>query len=172
MELFKDIEGFENYQISTLGRVWSKSRHKIMSVGNHKSNSGYIQVMLYKDGKYHWKYIHRMVAKAFLENPTILRTVNHKDGNKLNNKVDNLEWASDEQQQRHAFLIGLKHYGIALTEEEIFDIYKMFFEQHIFPKKIATKMGKPFGTIRKICYGERCKDLLRKYRDKVSLQKN
>lgn len=172
MEIFKDIEGYDNYQISNLGRVWSKSRNKIMSVGKHKSNSGYVQVMLFKDGEYHWRYIHRMVAKAFIENPNNYRTVNHKDGVKTNNTADNLEWASDEQQQRHAFMMGLKGNGTALTDNEVFEIYKMYFEQHIIPRKIAEKLNKPFGTVRKICYGERLKDLLRKYREKVNLQKD
>lgn len=169
MEIFRDIEGYEDrYQISTLGRVWSKTRHKIMSVGKHKSNSGYIQVQLYKDGKYHWKYIHRIVAKTFIPNPKGLRTVNHKDGNKENNVVTNLEWMTDEGQARHAFLTGLRHNGIALTDEQVFQVYKMYFEDLIMPKKISEIMNRPFGTIRKICYGERCKDLLRKYRDKVN----
>lgn len=168
MELFKDIKDFEQYQISTMGRVWSKNKNKIMQVGKHKSNSGYIQIMLYKDGKYHWKYIHRMVAETFLPNPQGFRTVNHKDGNKFNNCISNLEWASDEQQQRHAYQMGLRKNGIALSDEQIFEIYRMFFEENIKPRKIAEIINKPFGTVRKICYGERCKSLLRKYRDKTN----
>lgn len=174
MELFKDLKGYEDeYQVSTLGRFWSKAKKKIMKVGKHKSNSGYVQIMLYKNGEYHWKYVHRLVATTFLPNPEHLRTINHKDGNKTNNVLTNLEWMDDEQQQRHAFMMGLKkNGGVMMSEKEIYKIYELFFEKHIYPRKISEMLNKPFGTIRKICYGERCKDLLRKYRDKVSLQKN
>lgn len=172
MEIFRDIEGYEDrYQISNQGRVWSKSRRKVMSVGKHKSNSGYVQVQLYKDGEYHWKYIHKMVAKAFVDNPNNYRTINHKDGVKTNNAANNLEWASDEQQQRHAYMMGLKSGGIAMSDKEVFKVYDMFFKENKTPRKISEILKKPFGTIKKICYGERLRDLLRKYREKVILQK-
>lgn len=105
------------------------------------------------------------MAEAFILNPDNLRTVNHKDGNKLNNTLDNLEWASDEWQQRHAFKLNLKQkVGRYISDEEVFHIYKLYYEQHISPKKISEMLNMPFGTIRKICYQERCKDLFEKYR--------
>ena len=109
------------------------------------------------------------MAIAFIPNPNNYRTVNHKDGIKTNNIVDNLEWASDEMQQRHAFLMGLKPKGVALTKDQLFEVYDMYFKYHTSPKEISKILNKPFGTIRKICYGERCKDILREYRDKAKI---
>lgn len=168
MEIFKVIKEFPNYQISNLGNV-KNSKGELMVVGKRKSNSGYIQIRFYYNGKYHYRYIHRLIADTFIPNPNNYRTVNHIDGNKTNNVVTNLEWASDEMQQRHAFIIGLKSKGVTLTKEQLFSIYDMYFKQHIYPRQIANLLNKPFGTIRKLCYGERCKDILREYRDKAKI---
>ncbi len=64
------------------------------------------------------KYVHRIVAKAFLPNPKGKKTVNHKDGNKLNNHVDNLEWASYSENMQHAIKTGLIHYTSMTPEEK------------------------------------------------------
>lgn len=168
MELFKVIQEFPNYSVSNLGNI-KNAKGDLMVVGKRKSNSGYLQVRFYYCGKYYYRYIHKLVAKAFIPNPNNYRTVNHIDGNKLNNIVTNLEWASDEMQQRHAFLTGLRSKGVTFTKEQLFSIYDMFFKQHIKPRKIATLLNRPFGTISKLCYRERCKDLLREYRDKARI---
>ena len=103
-EEWKDIVGFEgSYQVSNLGRVKSLSRivrantcglreisEKILS--NAKSSCGYDLVMLSKNGKHYNKFIHRLVAETFIPNPNKYREVNHKDENKHNNMVENLEW--------------------------------------------------------------------------------
>lgn len=168
MELFKVIDEFPNYQISNLGNIKNK-KGKILVIGRRLSNSGYVQVRLFKNGKYYYKYIHRLIALAFIPNPNNYRTINHIDGNKLNNALTNLEWASDEMQQRHAFLNSLKPSGKSFTKELVFDIYNMYFKESKKPKEISKILDRPFGTIRKICYGERCKDYMREYRDKVRL---
>lgn len=168
MELFKVIDEFPQYQISNLGNI-RNSKGQILVIGRRKSNSGYIQVRLYNDGKYYYRYLHRLIAQAFIPNPNSYRTINHINGNKLDNRIQNLEWASDEMQQRHAFIFGLKPNGISFTREQLTEIYDMFFIQKKKPKEIATILNRPFGTIRKICYGERCKDILREYLDKYKL---
>lgn len=95
MELFKVIEEFPNYQISNLGNI-KNSKGILLKIGKRVSNSGYIQVRLSKEGKYYYRYIHRLLAKAFLPNPNNYRTINHINGNKTDNILTNLEWASDE----------------------------------------------------------------------------
>lgn len=166
MEIFKVIEEFPQYQVSNLGNI-KNNKGKLLVINNRKSNSGYIQIRLYSSGKYYYRYLHRLIALAFIPNPNNFRTINHINGNKLDNSISNLEWASDEAQQRHAFLTGLKAKGVSFTKEELFKIYHLYFEKHIYPSKIATMLNRPFGTIKKICYGERCKDILREYRDKI-----
>ena len=105
-ELWKDITGYEGlYQVSNTGKVRSINRTIIDSNGNKQkwkshifigkvNNSGYLTVCLRKCGKRKGFLIHRLVATAFIENPTNLPYVNHKDEDKLNNRVWNLEWCT------------------------------------------------------------------------------
>ena len=97
MEQWKDIKGYEGlYQVSNEGRVkslkWNKE--KILKGGHH--TKGYLQLCLYKDGQVIMKKIHRLVAEAFIPNPNNYKEVNHKDENKENNSVENLEWCTQE----------------------------------------------------------------------------
>ena len=106
MEEWKDIKGYEGiYQVSNFGRVRSVERkvranicgfrivkEKILSMC--KSKNGYYTVVLSKSGKNKSLSIHRLVAKEFIDNPKQYKEVNHKDENKLNNCVENLEWCN------------------------------------------------------------------------------
>lgn len=93
-EIWKDVVGYEgSYQISNLGRLKSTFNGRgTRLLRNQITNSGYYSHLLYKDSKCKIKLIHRLVAEAFIPNPLNLPEVNHKDENKLNNNVDNLEW--------------------------------------------------------------------------------
>ena len=118
MEIWKDIKGFEGlYKVSNLGRVKSCERTveyfnpKTNKLGRHTvkekikkpstKENGYLQVSLYINNKGINKYIHRLVAEAFIENPQNKKTVNHKDFNVTNNVVSNLEWSTYEEQEAH-----------------------------------------------------------------------
>ena len=98
MENWKEIAGYEElYEVSDLGRVKSlgnnkSGKEKILKL--QKDKYGYFQVGLYKDGKAKKSKVHRLVAEAFIPNPNNLETVNHKDEDKTNNAVCNLEWMS------------------------------------------------------------------------------
>lgn len=102
-EIWKDVKGYEGYyQVSTLGRIKSLSRHrkvgwadytskeKIIAQCNHRC--GYKLVLLHKNGEKKMYKVHQLVATAFIFNPNNLPCVNHKDEDKTNNCVDNLEW--------------------------------------------------------------------------------
>lgn len=89
---WKTIEGFEDYEISSDGQVYSHLSNRIIkSRGNGR---GYLVIDLYSDHKRHTRLVHRLVAGAFIPNPDDLPQINHKDENKTNNCVSNLEWCS------------------------------------------------------------------------------
>ena len=93
-EIWKDIEGYEGlYQISTMGRVKSLRRNIILRQG---ITNGYERVVLSTNNIPKGYSIHRLVANAFIPNPDNLPQVNHKDENKANNRVDNLEWCTQK----------------------------------------------------------------------------
>ena len=104
-EIWKDIEGYEGlYQVSNLGRVKSLKVSKIKSERIRKSyqqSSGYISIVLCKNGKVTNHKIHRLVANAFIDNPDNLPEINHKDENKANNCVDNLEWCDSSYNKNY-----------------------------------------------------------------------
>lgn len=105
-KVLKYIPGYNRrYSIHREGKVWSKAKKRGMNTNGkwlkescHKN--GYLQVRLYKDGKAKAFYIHRLVAEAFLPNPHGFKCIKHKDGNKHNNHVMNLEWTSQSLIQR------------------------------------------------------------------------
>lgn len=103
-EIWKDIYGFPNYQVSNLGRIKNK-KGKTLSQAN--VTNGYLIVNLCKNGKSSNKFVHRLVAMAFISNVENKPTVNHIDGNKHNNRVENLEWCTNKEQTAHALKIGL-----------------------------------------------------------------
>lgn len=105
-EIWKDICGYVGlYQVSNLGRVKNKNGALMKT---NPSRDGYVRIQLRKNGEYKSKYVHRLVALAFLENPYGLPEVNHIDGDKTNNRADNLEWVTRTENHVHAVKLGLK----------------------------------------------------------------
>lgn len=115
VEVWKDITGQGFYQVSSLGNIRSLPRKIIFSDGRERlygervlkpylDDLGYLRVS-FKKG---YRRVHRLVAEAFVPNPTGLPQVNHKDGNKQNNNVENLEWVDNKTNQIHALANGLK----------------------------------------------------------------
>jgi len=99
MEIWKDIEGYEGkYQVSNLGNV--RNNRGNMYLKTH--NKGYLQIEL-SDGVNKKTYlVHRLVALAFIDNPNNLPFINHKDENKQNNRVENLEWCDQSYNVRYS----------------------------------------------------------------------
>lgn len=125
-EIWKDIPNYEGmYQISNFGNVRSLDRviyankgnpkRNMFSKGkiliNHVSNTGYYRAKLCKNQKRKMFFVHRLVAEAFIPNPENKPQVNHIDGNRLNNHVENLEWATMSENVLHAYNTGL-NYGL------------------------------------------------------------
>lgn len=117
--VWKDIQSYEDYyEISSTGIVRSKDRTITDSLGRTRSwkgqilnpdiaANGYCRVTLSVNRKRKQVYLHRLLAEHFLPNPDNLPQVNHKDGNKLNNDLDNLEWCTVQENTIHAYRHGL-----------------------------------------------------------------
>ena len=121
-EIWRDIKDYETlYQVSDLGRVKSMER---LRIGNHGAltkvhekimtfkidKNGYHCLSLSKDNKTKMKRVSRLVAEAFIPNPENKPEVNHKDCNKSNNNVNNLEWVSKIENEEHAKNNGKKKF--------------------------------------------------------------
>lgn len=107
-EIWRDIVGYEGlYKISSCGRVKSfhNKSEKILAVHINKFN--YSRILLSKNGNSKTYLVHRLVAIAFIPNPDNKPEVNHKNGNKSDNRVENLEWVTCSENTRHAFVTGL-----------------------------------------------------------------
>lgn len=103
----KQIKGFNGvYFISKNGGVFSRQLGSINKLKPSKLNGGYLYVTLYKKTKRFRYTIHRLVAMNYLPNLKKLPQVNHKDGNKLNNKLSNLEWCTSSENKLHSWKIG------------------------------------------------------------------
>jgi hypothetical protein len=161
MEQWRDIEGYEGiYQVSSLGRVRRiRKRYdtidptpEIARVLKPKvAGKGYQTACLCWHGKHDYRYLHRLVAHAFIPNPDGLREVNHKSGDKTDNQVENLEWVTPSQNHRHAATYGLAYRGEAngaakLTAPQVREARRLS-KTGITRKALAQKYGVCYGTM-------------------------
>lgn len=102
---WKPIAGWEDYSVSDSGLVYSHRRNRLLKIWDVKGE--YPRATLNKGNKKKSFTVHRLVASAFIENPLNKKTVNHKDGNKNNCHVSNLEWATMSENMIHAVNTGL-----------------------------------------------------------------
>lgn len=109
MEQWKPIEGTDGkYEVSNLGHVRTKGKRPgLLTLTKQKSGYRYAMIQL-NNGKQKNCRVHRLVAEHFLPNPDNMKEVNHKDGNKDNNRADNLEWCTRSHNVKHSFDMGLK----------------------------------------------------------------
>lgn len=124
-EIWRDVDGYDGkYQVSNFGRVKSFQRgERILKPG--LDYKGYPYVALWHGGKGKHTFVHRLVAEAFIPNPDNKPQVNHVDGDKANNHTDNLEWCTQSENTRHAYVTGLislpqgeSNYQAKLTNEQ------------------------------------------------------
>ena len=149
MEIWKDIQGFEGlYQISSYGNVKSLSRKAGTAFLREKfltkkmTKDGYEFVCLSKDSKQYTFRVHRLVATTFIVGDSGL-TVNHKDGNKLNNHVENLEWCDRSEQLKHAYKMGLRKAQKGCLNKQA----KLTREDVIFIRQNYKRQSTEFGTV-------------------------
>lgn len=103
MEIWLPIKNY-NYEVSNLGNIRNKKNHNILTNFDY-NRMGYIRVVLYKNNQRKRFFIHRLVAESFIPNPQNKGQVNHKDGNKQNNKLENLEWVTCSENGLHYYRV-------------------------------------------------------------------
>ena len=152
MEIFKDVKGYEGYyEISNLGRVRSTSYKGKRILKPALTKNGYLNVIFCVNQKKEHKLIHRLVAEAFIPNINNYSTVNHKDEDKLNNYVENLEWLSVEDNNRYSN-------SKMLTKEKVLQIPSLI-DQGYTQLEIAKYFNVSRRAIQSILRGEHWKDL-------------
>ena len=141
---WKPINNFPMYFINTRGDVLSLRSTTPKYMKPHLNNTGYYQVMLFDGEKVVPKCLHKLLAEAFIPNPNKYSEINHKDYNRTNNRVDNLEWITQSQNTRYAFLKGNKSQKgeknnmAKLTMEKVKEIRKFKEENdHLSQQQIA-----------------------------------
>lgn len=106
METWAAIPGFERYQASSSGRIRSlRGLRQPLVMKQMRQCNGYLRIFLYNASGMHECFVHRLVAQAFLENAEAKRIVNHKNGDKADNRLLNLEWATDAENTQHYFSV-------------------------------------------------------------------
>ena len=171
-EIWKDVVDYEGYyQVSNLGNVRSVDMWFERDVKNMRfrksqmlsgcvNGNGYILVVLFKHGVGKNFNVHRLVADAFIPNPENLPQINHIDGDKINNFVDNLEWVDQRENQLHAFRTGLqtayRSYDCKLSMTVIqMNMNYMYLREYGSTMDAERDTGIANGNISGCCRGEK-----------------
>lgn len=152
-EVVKVHPEFNLYGATESGKIYRIDRKKLLTCTYNKL-AKYYYVRVSQNNKPRTLRAHIFIAKCWLENPLGFRVVNHKDGDKLNNVVSNLEWCSDSQNQQHALGAGLKQkgedlYNSKLTNEQVHKVCRLL-EEGYRVKDLADMFGVNTDNIRKI----------------------
>ncbi len=171
VETWKAVIGYEGrYEVSNLGRVRSKTRiaqrwnailclsGRVLKPRRSKAGThgkGYPNVALSANGEVHCHTIHRLVAEAFIPNPENRPWINHKDGDKYNCHIYNLEWVTRRENELHAIRLGLCNQGInnasaKLTEVQVIEIRSRYVPGKVTYEQLGREYGMAGGTIRDI----------------------
>lgn len=117
-----NVEDYPDYEVFYDGSIWSHKFGKLRKLKENLDKNGYITVSLWNKGKMKTHRLHILIAKAFIPNPENLPQVNHMDGDKANPSGSNLEWATNSDNQIHAFNTGLQKTKI--TDKIALAIYR------------------------------------------------
>jgi hypothetical protein len=162
-EEWRKIAGFENYEVSNFGLVRSIKRFtgkggnyindKLVYLKPSDDGSGYLQVILYNNKKPKSFKVHKIVANSFIPNIHNKPTVNHINGIKYDNSVQNLEWATRSENTKHKYIIGIdnnkgeNHPSNKLTELQVLEIRERFNSGETDRCKLSIEYGVSSGHI-------------------------
>lgn len=169
-ERWIEVDGFPGYEVSDHGSVrsidriiertgWTSLRVKGRVLAQHRDRRGYPMVALYNRGYRKFIRVHRLVALAFIQNPEHKRTVNHIDGDKSNNNLNNLEWATDSENIIHAVKNGLMVFTMGAEKYNSRAVYMLDDDLNILKRYECIRdaerdTGAPNQNISKACKGK------------------
>lgn len=172
-ERWKSVNGYEGlYEISNFGNVKSLKRTVVDCRGFNKTisekvlkhrrhNHGYRYITLCRPGDYHNKLVHRLIAEHFIENPQNKPHINHINGNKADNRLENLEWCTQSENNQHAVDTGLisrtgEKNGRAKLTPEAVKYIKEKYQWHGYwnQERLADKFGVTATTIGGVVLGK------------------
>ena len=153
--MWKTIEEMKNYEISEYGEIRNKKTGKLLKLNPDKD--GYFRVCLSENNHHVTRIVHRLVAQAFIENPLKKETVNHIDGNKQNNHISNLEWATVTEQNRHALKTGLRNMKNDGCSKKVaqYDMKMNLIQTFPSANEARRQLGYSQGHISEVCRGEK-----------------
>lgn len=164
IEIWKNVDGYENiYEVSNKGNIRRIGKEKNRKLNMNRD--GYLLVNLYKNGVSKRLLVHRLVAKAFLPNPNNLPQVNHKDGAKSNNHIENLEWCTASENIIHTYQ-KLNRKGLSINQKRLeespnakainqYDLKGNFIKRWGCIKEATIQMKISNGMISKCCNNKR-----------------
>lgn len=157
MEMWKSIKETNNYEVSNKGNVRRKLKKGYKLLKPFEDKDGYLKVCLCENNKRIYRFVHRLVGIEFIENKYNKPTINHKDGNKKNNNIENLEWATIKEQNNHALKSGLrnmKNDGCS-KEVEQYDLEGKLIKTYQSANEAHRQTGFSQGHISEVCRGEK-----------------
>ncbi|AKU43400.1 HNH endonuclease [Bacillus phage Silence] len=152
MERWKLVEGYEDYKISSEGRVMSLKAGKERILKQFPNERGYMRINLMKKSKLKQVFVHRLVAYAFIGEVKKGYEVNHKNGDKTNNRLENLEIITSSENTLHScYVLGGLVKAVYMLDKNDFSILK----EYPSMAKASKENGIDNGAINKVCRGSR-----------------
>lgn len=157
-EIWKKLDGYSGrYLVSSFGRIWSTLKCRMLT--EFPTMIGYIRVNLTINSVCRAHLLHRLIAKTFIPNPNNKPEVNHKDGVKSNNRVDNLAWSTSSENKQHAIKIGIFSIGTGrpdakINEYIVIEILKDRYINNLKELELEEKYPISRTAIRNIIHGK------------------